>query len=300
MSTALTWTAIIILFAAGVYFVALMERWSFSGRLDWAGPLHAFLRAFGQEEIRTRRYDTGFYEATPIIFIAVVLLAVAILPFAQGTILLDLGTAALFINAALVYIMVSLIMAGWSANGAYGMIGGWRAMAQLIAYSMAVVMAITAAVMRDESMGMLEVVRSQAQLWHIIYHPVGFLLFYFAVMAMAFLPPFDLPVAEGELAGGAWAEFTGARKILFRLGRLLLVLTLALAVTVFFLGGWLGPWLPDFVWTFIKTALVAASFFWVGRWLPRIRHDHLLEWGWKYAVPAALFNIVQVGIQLLL
>jgi NADH-quinone oxidoreductase subunit H len=298
--SAISWILIGLLFAVSIYFVALMEHWSFSGRLDWAGPFNALLRSFGQEEIRTRRYDTVFYEATPVIFIVVVLLSITILPFAKDTVILDLGTAALFINAALVYIMVSLIMAGWSANGVYGMIGGWRAMAQLIAYSMAVVMAITAAVMRAESMGMLEIVQSQAPLWNIVYQPVGFLLFYFAVMAMAFLPPFDLPTAEGELAGGAWAEFTGARKILFRLGRLILVLTLSLAVTIFFLGGWLGPWLPGFVWTFIKTALVAASFFWVGRYFPRIRHDHLLEWGWKYAVPAALFNILQVGIVLLL
>jgi NADH-quinone oxidoreductase subunit H len=298
--SAISWILIGLLFAVSISFVALMEHWSFSGRLDWAGPFNALLRSFGQEEIRTRRYDTVFYEATPVIFIVVVLLSITILPFAKDTVILDLGTAALFINAALVYIMVSLIMAGWSANGVYGMIGGWRAMAQLIAYSMAVVMAITAAVMRAESMGMLEIVQSQAPLWNIVYQPVGFLLFYFAVMAMAFLPPFDLPTAEGELAGGAWAEFTGARKILFRLGRLILVLTLSLAVTIFFLGGWLGPWLPGFVWTFIKTALVAASFFWVGRYFPRIRHDHLLEWGWKYAVPAALFNILQVGIVLLL
>ncbi|MCW9706229.1 NADH-quinone oxidoreductase subunit H [Aliifodinibius sp. 1BSP15-2V2] len=296
----LTWIAIGLLFAAGVYFVALLEQWSLQGYFDWAAPFNAFLRSFGQEEIRTRRYDTVFYEATPVIFIAVVLLAVAILPFARETVILDLGTAALFINAALVYIMVSLIMAGWSANGVYGMIGGWRAMAQLIAYSMAVVMAITAAVMRAESMAMTPIIQSQASLWNIFYQPVGFLLFYGAVMAIAFLPPFDLPTAEGELAGGAWAEFTGARKTLFRLGRLLLILTLSLAVTIFFLGGWLGPWLPGFVWTFIKTTLVAASFFWVGRYFPRIRHDHLLEWGWKYAVPAALFNILQVGIVLLL
>lgn len=300
MSAVLSWIIIGILFSVGVYFVALLERWSISGRLEWGGPVHAFLQVFGQEEIRTRRYDTVFYEATPVIFIVVVLLSITILPFAKDTVILDLGTAALFINAALVYIMVSLIMAGWSANGVYGMIGGWRAMAQLIAYSMAVVMAITAAVMRAESMGMTQIIESQAPLWNIIYQPVGFLLFYLAAMAMAFLPPFDLPVAEGELAGGAWAEFTGTRKILFRLGRLLLILTLSLAVSVFFLGGWLGPWLPGFLWTFIKTALVAASFFWVGRYFPRIRHDHLLEWGWKYAVPAALFNILQVGILLLL
>lgn len=296
----LLWITIVLLFGAGIYGVAVMEHWASTGQLDLKAPLQSYLFLFGQEEIRTRKYDTVFYETTPVLFIAVVLLAVSILPFAEGTVILDLGTAALFINAALVYIMVSLIMAGWSANGVYGMIGGWRAMAQLIAYSMAVVMAITAAVMRAESMQMTDIILSQSTVWNIIYQPVGFLLFYFAVMAMAFLPPFDLPTADSELSGGAWAEFTGARKIFFRFGRLFLIMTVSLAVTVFFLGGWTGPILPGFVWTFLKTALVAGSFFWVGRLMPRIRHDHLLEWGWKYAVPAALFNILQVGILLLL
>lgn len=300
MSEFWIWSAITILFTASVYLVAVMEQWSFYGQWDWAGPARALPRVFGKEEIRPRKHDTVFFETAPVLFVAVVLLAAAIIPFAKNTFILNLGTAALFINAALVYIMVSLIIAGWSANGVYGMVGGWRAMAQLIAYSMAIVMAITAAVMRAESMQITEIIWSQETVWNIVYQPVGFLLFYFAVMAMAFLPPFDLPTAEGELAGGAWAEFTGARKTLFRLGRVLLIVTLSLAVTVFFLGGWTGPWLPGFVWTFLKTAFISASFFGIGRLLPRIRHDHLLEWGWKYAVPAALFNILQVGILLLL
>jgi NADH-quinone oxidoreductase subunit H len=295
-----TWTVITILFLAGIYFVALLEEWAISSRIDWAAPFSAFAHLFMQEEVRTQKQDKTFFEAAPVTFIAVVSLAITMIPFAQNTVLLDLATGALFINAALVYIMVSLIMAGWSANSVYGMIGGWRALAQLIAYSMAIVMAITAAVMRAQSMQITKIIHSQASLWNIIYQPVGFLLFYAAVMAMAFLPPFDLPVAGGELAGGAWSEFTGTRKMLFRLGRLMLILTLSLAVTVFYLGGWAGPLLPGFVWTFIKTAAVAASFFGIGRLFPRICPDHLLEWGWKYAVPAALFNILQVGVVLLL
>ena len=79
-----------------------------------------------------------------------------------------------------------------------------------------------------------------------------------------------------------------------------LVLTLSVAVVVLYLGGWMGPWLPGFVWTFLKTLLVAASFFAVGHFIPRIRHDHLLEYNWKYGVPLALYNIFQVGVVLLL
>ncbi|WP_020404896.1 complex I subunit 1/NuoH family protein [Gracilimonas tropica] len=291
---------ITLLFIAGIYLMAVMERWSLSGSLQWAGPARSFLRLFVQEEIKPRKHDTVFFETAPVLFIAVILLVIAILPFGKDLVLVDLATGALFINAALVYIMVSLMMAGWSLNGVYGMVGGWRSIAQLIAYSMTVVMALTATVMRAESMFMGGIVESQQTLWNILYQPIGFILFYLSAMAIAFLPPFDLPTADGELAGGAWADFTGLRKLLFRLGRSVLVLTLSVAVTVLYLGGWMGPWLPGFVWIFLKTLLVAVSFFVLGRYLPRIRHDHLLEYHWKYGIPMALLNIFIVGVLLIL
>jgi len=196
--------------------------------------------------------------------------------------------------------MVAMLMGGWAVNGVYAMLGGWRFLGQLIAYSMPLVMALTATVMRAESMLPAQIVLSQRGLWNVLYQPVGFALFYLAALALAFLPPFNFPVAAGELAGGAWAEFTGGRLLLFRLGRLLLILSLALSVTVFYLGGWQGPWLPGFAWTFLKMLLVAASFLVGGRYLPRIRYDQMLEWSWKYATPAALANILWVGILLLL
>ena len=300
MTLFLTGFIITLLFLSGVYVAAVMERWSVTGTVNWAGPVRSFLLLFAQEEIKTRKHDKVFFETAPILFIGVILLTISILPFGRGSVIIDLGTGALFINAALVYVMVSLLMAGWAVNGVYAMVGGWRALAQLIAYSMPVVMALTATVMRAESMFLTDIVESQQGLWNILYQPVGFILFYISALAITFLPPFDLPVAEGELAGGVWADLTGARKLLFRLGRLALVLTLSVAVVVLYLGGWMGPWLPGFVWTFLKTLLVAASFFAVGHFIPRIRHDHLLEYNWKYGVPLALYNIFQVGVVLLL
>ncbi|MGK7371195.1 MAG: complex I subunit 1/NuoH family protein [Candidatus Halalkalibacterium sp. M3_1C_030] len=291
---------ITLLFLSGVYLVAVLERWSVTGHINWGGPVRSFLLQFVREEIKTRKHDKVFFETAPVLFIGVILLTISILPFGPGSVIIDLGTGALFINAALVYIMVALLMMGWAINGVYAMVGGWRALAQLIAYSMPVVMALTATVMRAESMFLTDIVNSQQSLWNILYQPVGFVLFYISALAIAFLPPFDLPVAEGELAGGVWANLTGTRKLLFRLGRLTLVLTLSVAVVVLYLGGWMGPWLPDFVWTFLKTLLVAASFFAIGRFMPRIRHDHLLEYSWKYGVPLALYNIFQVGVVLLL
>lgn len=300
MSPFLNSLMIVLLFVAGVYVMAIMERWSTTGILNWGGPARSIFMRFGREEIKTRKHDKVFFESAPILFIGVILLTISILPFSGENVIIDLSTGALFINAALVYIMVALLMMGWAINGVYAMVGGWRALAQLIAYSMPVVMALTATVMRAESLVLKDVVESQQTLWNVFYQPVGFVLFYISAMVITFLPPFDLPLAKGELEGGVWGDLTGARKLLFRLGRLSLVLTLSVAVVVLYLGGWMGPWLPGFVWTFIKTFLVAASFFVVSHYLPRIRHDHLLEYNWKYGVPLALYNIFQVGVILLL
>ena len=101
-----------------------------------------------------------------------------------------------------------------------------------------------------------------------------------------------------QLAGGVTAELSGVRLAVFRLGRLVLVLSLATAVTVFFLGGWLGPWLPGWVWTAGKTLAVVAMMFTAGRLVPRLRWDHLLTWSWLFGIPLALVNILWVGLTL--
>jgi len=294
------WIITIIVFLSSLYAIAVLERWSIYREWDFGYPIKVFSGIFVQEDIKPRKHDPTFFETAPILFIAAAFLAIGVLPFAAGVVPAGIATGALFVNAALAYIMVALLMAGWAPNGVYAMVGGWRFLGQLIAYSMPIVMTITATVMRAESMDMLKIVVSQAGLWNIIYQPVGFVLFYLAAMALAFLPPFDLPQAGSELAGGVFAEYTGKRLLLFRLGRLVLIFSLSLAITNFYLGGWQGPLLPGFVWTFIKTMLVAASLFWAGSFTPRIRHDHTLEWSWKYATPAALLNILWVGILLLL
>jgi NADH-quinone oxidoreductase subunit H len=223
-------------------------------------------------------------------------LAAAVLPLAPGAIVTDLATGALYVNAVLAYVMIALVMAGWGPNGAYSLVAGWRFLGQIVAYSMLVVMPIVGVGMRAESLSNTEVVRSQEPLWNAFYQPIGFIVFVFAAMAMAFLPPFDLPTAPGELAGGVTGEYTGVRLAVFRLGRLILVATVATAITVFYLGGWLGPVLPDWLWSALKTLAVIAILLIGGRYLPRIREADLLAWSWKLGIPLALANITIVGV----
>jgi NADH-quinone oxidoreductase subunit H len=282
--------------ALGAWLVAVLEEWTTSGRLRLAAPLFAGIALLGRESILTRKPDRLFFEVAPVLLLLSAVLAAAIIPLAPDLIAANLATGALFVNAALVYVLVALLMAGWGPDGAYAMVGGWRFLGQLIGYAMLVVMPITAVVMRAESLLTTEIVTSQAEVWNIVYQPLGFVLFFVAAMALAFLPPFDLPIAKGELAGGVEAEYSGVRLAIFRLGRLALIITLAAATVVFYLGGWQGPVLPPWVWSALKILGVTAIMLLSGHMMPRIRETHMLAWFWKLGIPLSLLNIFIVGV----
>jgi len=290
---------LLLLLALGAYLVAVLEDWTTNGRFHLAAPALAGIALLGRESIVPRKPDRIFFEVAPVLLLISAILAAAVVPLTPDLIITDLATGALFINAALVYVLVALLMAGWGPDGAYAMIGGWRFLGQLIAYAMLIVMPITAVVMRAESLLTTQIVVSQTDVWNIVYQPLGFVLFFVAAMALAFLPPFDLPTANGELAGGVEAEYTGARLAVFRLGRLALIITLAAATVIFYLGGWQGPWLPPWAWSAIKILVVTATMLLAGRMLPRIREAHLLAWCWKLGIPLALLNIFLVGVLVL-
>ena len=289
----------LLMLVAGAYLVAILEGWLSTGRFRPAGPILSAAALLGRESIVPRKPDRVFFEVAPPLLLVAAVLAFAVLPLSPNLVVADLATGALFVNAALAYVMVALLMAGWGPDAAYAMVGGWRFLGQLVAYSMLIVMPITAVAMRAESLMTTEVVVSQAPLWNAIYQPVGFSVFVVAAMSVCFLPPLDLPTAPGELAGGVMAEYTGWRLAVMRLARVLLVVTLAAAVTVFYLGGWLGPVLPPWAWSALKTLLVAAAMLLAGRYAPRVREADFLAWCWKLGIPLALFNIFYVGVLLL-
>ena len=281
---------------AGSYFIAVLESWLTHGRFSLTRPAISALALLGREAVTARTPDRLFFETAPVLLLVVGLLGAAVIPLAPGLIITDLATGALFLNAALAYVLVALIMAGWGPNGAYAMIGGWRFLGQFIAYAMLIVMPITAVAMRAESLSTTVIVASQEALWNAAYQPIGFVLFVVAAMGLAWLPPLDLPNAPGDLAGGIEAEYTGARLAVLRLARMLLILTLAGATVTFYLGGWLGPWLPGWAWSAVKILIVACLMVSAGRRFPRVREARYLELSWKLGISLALTNILLVGV----
>lgn len=291
-------TIVTMLFALalGCYAVAVLEGWAVHGRFSLTRPAISALAQLGREQVLPRTPDRLFYEAGPVLLLIAGLLSAAVIPLAPGLIITDLAIGALFLNAALAYVLVALIMAGWGPNGAYGMISGWRFLGQFIAYAMLIVMPITAVAMRAESLSTTQIVLSQAALWNVAYQPIGFVLFVIAAMGVAWLPPIDLPTGGGDLAGGVEAEYTGARLVVFRLARLVIVVALASATVTFYLGGWLGPWLPGWAWTVLKTLAVITVMLLGGRHLARLREARYLAVSWKLGITLALANIFLVGV----
>lgn len=284
----------------GAYWVAVLEGWLAHGRFRWRAPVWSAISLLGEESLVPRKPDRLLFETAPPLLMAAAVLAAAVLPLTPTLVIADLATGALFINAALAYVLVAMLMAGWGPNGAYGLIGGWRFLGQTIAYSMLIVMPLTGVAMRAESLLNTDIVGSQQLVWNVIYQPLGFVLFFIASLAVSFLPPFDLSTAKGDLAGGVEAEYTGPRRAVFRLGRMMLVVSLAAAITVFYLGGWLGPVLPPWAWSAIKILVVTTAMLLIGHFLPRIREAHLLAWCWKLGIPLALLNLLIVGILILI
>lgn len=300
MSTLLIILAVLLFSIVVSYVMVMVQHWQKYRTIKLTAPVFAFIALLGKESVLPRKADRLFFELGPALLLIVVILAIAVIPLSPDLVMTNLATGALFLNAILAYVLVAIIMAGWGPDGGYGMVGGWRFLGQLVAYAMLIVMPITAVAMRAESLVTTDIVLSQSDMWNVFYQPVGFVLFYFASMAMAFLPPFDLPNASGELAGGIESEYSGVRLLIFRLGHILLVFTLAAATVTFYLGGWLGPYLPAWLWSAIKIVLVAVSMFSIGHYIPRIREAHLMAWCWKLGIPLALFNIFLVGVMVVL
>ena len=292
----MTIAIVLLALAVGCYLVAVFEGWAVHGRFSLTRPAISALALLGREQILPRTPDRLFFETGPILLLVAGLLSVAVIPLAPGLIITDLAIGALFLNAALAYVLVALIMAGWGPNGAYGMIGGWRFLGQFLAYAMLIVMPITAVAMRAESLSSTQIVLSQAALWNVFYQPIGFVLFVVAALGVAWLPPIDLPTGGGDLGGGVEAEYTGARLAVWRLARLVIIVALSGATVTFYLGGWLGPWLPGWAWTALKTLAVAAAMLTLGRHLPRLREARYLAVSWKLGISLALANIFLVGV----
>jgi NADH-quinone oxidoreductase subunit H len=239
--------------------------------------------------------DKPVFIIAPGVIMITVLMSFAIIPFAPGLLVADLGIGVLFFLAMSSLGVYSVVLAGWSSDNKYSLLGGVRAAAQMLSYEVFMGLSLMGVVMLAGSFNLREIVEAQHRMWFCIPQFLGLIVFIVAGIAETHRLPFDLPEAESELVAGFHAEYSGLKFGMFFVGEYLgITLISAMVVTLFF-GGWLGPVLPPVVWFFLKTFVFIGGFILLRATLPRPRYDQLMSYGWKVMLPLALLNLVVTG-----
>lgn len=220
------------------------------------------------------------------------------------------------INVALLYLLAigsvsvyGTVLAGWSSNNKYSLLGSLRAAAQLISYEVTLGLALVGVLMLTSTLNLNEIVNYQANYgWIILPQILGFVLYMIAAIAETNRLPFDLPEAETELVAGYYTEYSSIKFAFFFMAEYINIITVCAIATTLFLGGYLSPLpflpiigAPGIWWFAIKVFLLIFVFMWIRGTFPRMRYDQLMNFTWKGMLPVALLNIlITAGIIILL
>jgi NADH-quinone oxidoreductase subunit H len=258
-------------------------------------PLADAIKLFSKEDWIPPFADPVVFVIAPAIVVFTTLFSFAVIPVWPGVVIADLNIGVLFFLAMSSLGVYSVVLAGWSSDNKYALLGGLRAAAQMVSYEVFMGLSLMGVVLLAGSFRLSEIIEAQRHLWFIIPQFVGFLLFFIAGVAETRRLPFDLPEAESELVAGYHSEYSGMKFGMFFVGEYIGITLISAMITVLFFGGWLGPWLPPVIWFAIKTAFFLGIFILLRAALPRPRFDQLMTWGWKLMLPLALLNLLVTG-----
>lgn len=279
-------------------------------RVGWHGilqPLADGIKLLSKEDHIPDDADRFLFTLAPIITLVATFAVFVALPIGEpvtiwGTeitlYLTDMNVALLYVLAIAGIDVFGVIVGGWASNSKYAVLGSLRTCAQLISYEIPMGFAVVGVVMLAQSMSLVTIVEAQADMWNVVYQPIGFLVFFIAGMAEAQRIPFDLPEAEGDLGAGYHTEYSGMRFSLFMISEYLIMVFLSALNVILFFGGWnpLFVELPPMVWFLLKVGFFIWLFMWFRFTFPRYRYDQLMSIGWKVLLPLSLANILITGL----
>jgi NADH-quinone oxidoreductase subunit H len=263
-------------------------------------PLADMIKIFTKEITTPDGADKVVFNIAPVLSIVSVLLIWAVIPFTATTVGTQLNVGVLYIVAVGSFGVVSILMAGWSSNNKFALLGAFRAVAQLVSYEIPMVLALLVPVLLARSMGLIDIVNAQTP-WFILVAPLAALIFFIASMAEVGRAPFDLLEAESEIVAGFHTEYSGMAFGWFYVAEFLHVWTVGALLATLFLGGWRGPFVDSLpvlgiVYFYIKTFIGYFLVTWIRLSLPRIRIDHLLAFNWKLLTPLALVVLMVTAV----
>jgi NADH-quinone oxidoreductase subunit H len=281
-------------------------------------PIADAIKLLTKEDFIPDKADRGIFFIAPYIAVAAAFIVLAVVPFAPDWgVITDINIGLLFVLAVSSVGVLALILAGWSSNSKYALLGGLRSSAQMVSYEVAMGLSLIGALMFARTLSLSGIVHAQGldSIWYVFYQPVGFLIFLVSGIAENNRAPFDLPEAESELVAGFHTEYSGMRWSLFFMAEYAAMVVVSAVAATVYLGGWYFPFvyrlteakgyhnlyvIVSLLVFVIKVLVVLYLYFWLRWTLPRFRYDQLMDIGWKWLIPSALINIALSALAIFL
>jgi len=281
------------------------------GLMQWMAD--AVKLIFKEELTPAKAYKLVFFLAPVITMVPSIVIA-AVIPWGPSVNLFgrDITQSVANINVGVLYLMsiasiavYGIVLAGWSSNNKYAMMGGLRSSAQMISYELTLGLSMVMVILLGNSMSLVEIVEAQRNGWFILFQPVGAIIFWIATVAEVNRHPFDMPEAEQEIVAGYHTDYSGMKFALFFMAEYQKMIVVSAILATLFLGGYLGPGVDSFPWLgplymFIKIFILLGIMIWVRASWPRIRYDRLMALGWKILLPLALAVVFITAVGILL
>jgi NADH-quinone oxidoreductase subunit H len=276
-------------------------------------PIADAIKLLTKEDIRPDKADTYIFFFAPFIAVAAAFIVFAVIPFGPDwAVITDVNIGLLLVLAVSSVGVLALILAGWSSNSKYALLGGLRSSAQMVSYEVAMGLSLIGALMFARTLSLSGIVLAQARdsVWFVFYQPLGLVLFLISGIAENNRAPFDLPEAESELVAGFHTEYSGMRWSLFFMAEYAAMVVVSAVATAVYLGGWYFPFVNrldthgyhglyvavSMLIFLAKTGVLLYLYFWFRWTFPRYRYDQLMDLGWKWMIPASLLNVTLTAV----
>jgi NADH-quinone oxidoreductase subunit H len=288
----------------GTIFMGWVER-KFTAKIQlrtgpmYAGKVEGILQNFAdffklafKEIVIPNGVDRATFIAVPFALMAVAGALIALVPLSPTTYIANPPVGAVLAFAILGFTPLIVLVAGWASNSKYPFLGGLRALHQMVAYEIPMILSLVGAVLLSGSLNLMGIVTAQSGIWYIVLQPLGAIVFFIGALAELERIPFDLPEADSEIVAGWQTEYTSMLFGTFQLANFTRMYVLAGLFTTFFLGGWLGPpGPPPEVWFILKVTLVMIVMMLPRSIMPRVRIDLLLRAGWVRLLALSFANL---------
>ena len=273
-------------------------------------PIADAVKLIFKEEFTPSRVYKVIFVLAPVLTVVPSLILAAVIPLGSKFMLFgreitlyvaDLNVGVLYLTSIASIAVYGIVLAGWSSNNKYAMLGGVRSSAQMISYELSLGLCIVIAILLGDSMNLNDIVNAQKGMWFAVIQPAGALVFMIVTLAEVNRAPFDMPEAEQELTAGYHAEYSGMKFALFFMAEYQKMIVICMIAATLFFGGYREFWFlqgtifsVDHFWflgpIYLLLKVVVLLFFmiWIRATWPRIRYDRLMAFGWKVLLPLSL------------